>query len=513
MKFNGNHWNTWHADFINFLNRKNHRWKRILQSISNNSKKPLDGMAYEKIKSDSEIVREEVLEVYKDQLYEYLKAFTSGDTNTLVISNGQANSFETWRRMCDQGKSIRERPLRDERCALFHPKQSTAENLIKAIAEWEKRYADYILQKPEDSMSPEDKIMCLEDLCPEQIQKFLAGQQTLGLLKTYEDYKDAIDRFYYEEKRWNHKKGRGAIDMVGSYSCNEAQCISGCICQGDTGNGDEEEDTSKFVSAIVGEVMALVKGKNFKKGKGKGKTKGGEGKDSGMQVDQSGKGKGKCYECGEEGHIGRDCPIRQSRIAAGGPAIVPGNPNAKGAGKGGKGNGQQVSYQFPTARAWSQMYPGPSLPLWQTWRPQPSAAGKMANLFEAPNQLSVLQQLFQNHQPLQQAFQGLQTVGSAYTLIPKHKSVRAIQIQTKSEVSLHNKFEALSDPTKDCEDKVDGRMQVNIIDLIKPNSKNLKYHKISKKQMIIKAAKLESACVKSSAEIAAKSGPKHDLLT
>ena len=91
MKFNGNHWNTWHADFINFLNRKNHRWKRILQSILNNSKKPLDGMAYEKIKSDSEIVREEVLEVYKDQLYEYLKAFTSGDTNTLVISNGQAN--------------------------------------------------------------------------------------------------------------------------------------------------------------------------------------------------------------------------------------------------------------------------------------------------------------------------------------------------------------------------------------------------------------------------------------
>ena len=56
-------------------------------------------------------------------------------------------------------------------------------------------------------------------------------------------------------------------------------------------------------------------------------------------------------------------------------------------------------------------------------------------------------------------------------------------------------------------------MQVNIIDLIKPNSKNLKYHKISNKQMIIKAAKLESACVKSSAEIAAKSGQKRDLLT
>ena len=98
------------------------RRKGILQAIQNVSQKPLDASGYEKIQEATKSSRPEVLEAYREQLYEYLKTYTSGDTHTLVISNNPANAFETWRRLCDQGNSIRERPLRDERRAIFHPK-------------------------------------------------------------------------------------------------------------------------------------------------------------------------------------------------------------------------------------------------------------------------------------------------------------------------------------------------------------------------------------------------------
>ena len=188
---------TWSADFMNFLGRQNAKWNGILQVIQNVSQKPLDASGYEKIQEATKSSRPEVLEAYREQLYEYLKTYTSADTHTLVISNNPANAFETWRRLCDQGNSIRERPLRDERRAIFHPKQATSEGLVKAIAEWEKMLNAYVLQRPDDVLSKEDKIMCLEDMCPEGIQKFLADQHLLGMVTTYEDYKDAIDQYFY----------------------------------------------------------------------------------------------------------------------------------------------------------------------------------------------------------------------------------------------------------------------------------------------------------------------------
>ena len=208
-KFSGQAWPTWSTDFINFLGRKEQgsRWKKILLTIQSISQKPLDANGLKMISEEAKIDREDVLEAFKDQLYEYLKSYTSGDALTTVISNGPSNSFESWRRMCDQGGSTRERPLRDERRAIFHPKQATSETLVKAIAEWEKRLHQYALQRPQDVPNLEDKIMCLEDMCPEPVQKFLADQHFLGMIKTYEEYKDAIDRYFYQETRWNRQKG------------------------------------------------------------------------------------------------------------------------------------------------------------------------------------------------------------------------------------------------------------------------------------------------------------------
>ena len=66
-----------------------------------------------------------------------------------------------------------------------------------AIADWEKLYREYVEVKPDDAMSDQDKIMCLEDLCPDDVQKYLAKLIAYGSLKNdnYEAYKLAIDQY------------------------------------------------------------------------------------------------------------------------------------------------------------------------------------------------------------------------------------------------------------------------------------------------------------------------------
>ena len=126
---------------------------------------------------------------------------------------------------------------------------------------------------------------------------------------------------------------------------------------------------SDWAATIMGELNALVKGKLKYKGVGKGGMSNAGKTNHPMEVDSNGdatKGKvddRKCYECGEAGHIGRNCAIRQARVAAGGPAILKGD---KGDGKGskkGKGGGKSGhgGQQWPTAQQWKSMYPGPSM--------------------------------------------------------------------------------------------------------------------------------------------------------
>ena len=84
-------------DFMTFLSHKNPRWKKILLKIQSISHKPLDATIDAIIKQEAQITKDEVLEAYKFQLYEYLKSYTIGDANTLVIANNPENSFESWR--------------------------------------------------------------------------------------------------------------------------------------------------------------------------------------------------------------------------------------------------------------------------------------------------------------------------------------------------------------------------------------------------------------------------------
>ena len=374
-KFHGDKWLTWEDEFTTFLTRRDRRWKEVLTAIKAKSDKPLSPDGLDALRMDPTITtymaKKEVFEAFKDQLYEYLKAFTSGDIHTMVLSNGVENSMESWRRLCDQGRSRRIRPLRDERRALFHPKQASTDTVIKAIAEWEKRLAEYISVVPGDKMTEADKIMCLEDICPEVLQKYLSDKYANGKIVTYLDYKDAIDNFFYEERRWT-RVARGKLNIVTDPGENYGDVEEGIIEEYQVWDlpalaalGVDE----CCKTTLLGEINAPIKGGIGTKGKGKGKNGNGKGY-TGVNVpnytaekprDRPGKGSGPmdvddrlCYECNQKGHIGKNCPIRQARIAAGGPAII---PKGKGKGKGGTG-------QTPNAQQWKAMYPGPSPTQW-----------------------------------------------------------------------------------------------------------------------------------------------------
>ena len=104
------------------------------------------------------------------------------------------------------------------------------------------------------------------------------------------------------------------------------------------------------------------------------------------------KGKARvCYECGSPDHYARDCPIRQARIASGGPAILPEHMHKGKGGKGGKGSkgGKQPNaptptptQPWPTQSAWTNMYPGPSPTQWKDWYPGAHPGKGGANVLE-----------------------------------------------------------------------------------------------------------------------------------
>ena len=48
----------------------------------------MDDKIYEKVKDDFGITRYDVHEVFKAQLYEYLRSYASGDSNAIVVANG-----------------------------------------------------------------------------------------------------------------------------------------------------------------------------------------------------------------------------------------------------------------------------------------------------------------------------------------------------------------------------------------------------------------------------------------
>ena len=390
-KYGGNlaQWRLWFTKFRGFLARRDPRWGDLLDALKADSKDPLTDQSEVKLFSKINVDSEELSTKFKGQLYEYLETFTEGMAHATVVTGGSPNVLEVLRQLCDEGFSVRERHLRQEYRKVIHPKQASFDSLKKAILTWETELAQYQLAAGYE-MKEKDRIMCLEDMCPDILQQHLDSKEHL---ETYPEYKTAINDYLVNRQRWMGS-GRGRLNWLGVPEFDTDSTVDNfsnnqCPDDHDHNHDHDPESVNECINSLTGEIMALVKGKMQRKGKGKGKSSGGATtaptSASTSDVIMTDK---VCYECDKPGHLARDCPQRQARVAAGGPARLPKGGKGKGKGKDGGKAGQAGGKGWPTRQWWNGAYPGPSQQQWRSWYPQQGQANGRVNLFQPPFQLS-----------------------------------------------------------------------------------------------------------------------------
>ena len=134
--FNGQHFTSWSEEFITYLTMRDRRWEPLLSGIKEKSTTPLNELDGPDLMSKADISSNDILQIFQSQLYVYLKQFTSGEPLSYVLANGKDGAFEAWRRMCDHGTSRRDRSMRDERRAIWHPDPIKEAQLIAGIEAW-----------------------------------------------------------------------------------------------------------------------------------------------------------------------------------------------------------------------------------------------------------------------------------------------------------------------------------------------------------------------------------------
>ena len=204
-KFKGDpmQWRSWSSKFANFLGRRDERWPKLIKAIQEKSDQAMTEKLEDEIYSDMGIntendVGKQLKLRFREQLLEYLENFTEGTARAMVQAGGKDAVMETFRVMCDEGHSKRHRHLRKEYRAVTNPKQASFENVRQAIVQWESDVTEYE-NAADDRLDPRTRILCLEDICPDVLQQHLASTDNL---KTYAEYKSAINDYLIERKRW-----------------------------------------------------------------------------------------------------------------------------------------------------------------------------------------------------------------------------------------------------------------------------------------------------------------------
>ncbi len=494
VKYDGKQWAIWSTDFTAFLERRDRRWGKLLKAIDKHSIDPLTENIKSLIAYEVDIKRGTLVEDFTSQLYDYLKNYTTGETQSRVISGGKANSWEAWRVLSDQGKSRRKVEVHEEYKRLMNPPQAPLESIITAIAQWERNLAIHTANSGKLEISEEMKKLILENMCPEVLQEHLADKFEQGLISSYDEHKQAISTFVYRKTKKGKSQGRKVQSLNVLHTENQqAEEDHGQCHDGPEDDANWEATVAalmKQAEEISGKLNALVKGNKFnKQDKGFGKAGGGKGGPGGaapMQVDHSQKD---CYLCGELGHMAANCPNSDAKGGKYGKGDKGGGKAGKGGGKygkGGKDKGKGGKGGWPPSlQTWRTWCPGPSPTQWTEWWKQGKSNDDQrykgrANLFEQPYRLSSMQQSdwgpgesWPQPSSTDQVLKSLFNGGNFYKLVEKGPKAKVVNPE-KASVRVQNRFEGLEARGDESETtaKPTPMKQAPIEAFIKPISRN-----------------------------------------
>ena len=156
-------WVHWAGTFKRFLRRHDPLWPQILEKIEAKkglaiSKEVEDQMANEFWWVD--------MRAFKDQLFQGLECYTTGEAKKCVTAADESNVFSTWSRMADKGHSLRDDHVMDmQRKAYASKSPVAAKDLELAISVWEKEVSQFE-EASGNTMEPKMRIIFLTDMCP-----------------------------------------------------------------------------------------------------------------------------------------------------------------------------------------------------------------------------------------------------------------------------------------------------------------------------------------------------------
>ncbi len=361
-RFDGNidTWLKWAKSFKRFLKRQDEHWVPLLNAIEEQKGRPVTDADETEIAKKAKIEKKEV-DVFKEQLNEYLETYTKGTAKVLIEACGETRSWDAWRQLADKGHSLRKHHQHGLRRKAYFPKViPSLRDVEKGIATWEQE-VDLFTAATEETFPEENRKMLLIDMCPEALRKHLKDKE--HRLLDYESIKVEVSDWLADPDN-KAKAGRAAAleeavddDLTEQIDVNELLDF----------NPDVLTD---------GELRAIVRNKFGKiKGAGKGaggkapaadaqRTSGAGGRgDAPMDVDHADK---QCYKCGEMGHISRNCKHGDAlKDVKGGKAYGKAGKPGTGSSKPGPWN----PAWGPSKGQWKSWFPGPTMTQWSGWYP------------------------------------------------------------------------------------------------------------------------------------------------
>ena len=140
---------AWNDGFKDFLETQDDRWKSLLNEIEKFGSEPITEEKQAQLEGMEGLGIQGQVKEFPKQLYTYIKAYTKGSAETLLLNNGLDKSFETWRSLADKGRSTRAENVLQLRLRVLTPSRvSKYSELEAAISAWDKERSYFEQLRP-----------------------------------------------------------------------------------------------------------------------------------------------------------------------------------------------------------------------------------------------------------------------------------------------------------------------------------------------------------------------------